>query len=298
MRRLILNADDFGLTRGINRAVAELHDSGALTSATLMAAGPAFTDAVAIAIARPTLGIGCHIVLVDGSPVSPPNEIPTLLGADGRNFRTSLLHFLRDLYTNKISLAEVEREAAAQIQKLQQAGIAVTHIDTHKHLHIFPRITTALLSAATRCGIRAIRNPFEQSWSRRLSDAHRLRSLEVAALHSLRNKFHQQLAFRNHTVHTTSGTIGIAVTGTLTAASLRAMFAAMPPGTWELVCHPGYNDADLDRVRTRLRSSRETERIALLTEIPQLIKNHSRIELIHYGKILSEDGSVTNGAAQ
>src|ERR1700729_307855 len=70
--RLILNADDFGLTAGINRAIGELHAAGALTSATLMANGPAFDDAVRVASAHPTLGVGCHVVLTDGAPVSPP----------------------------------------------------------------------------------------------------------------------------------------------------------------------------------------------------------------------------------
>src|SRR5215472_9391252 len=85
--RLIINADDFGLTCGINRAIAELHEAGAITSATLMATGPAFDDAVALALARPSLGVGCHIMLVDGTPVSDPATIPTLLGPDRRTFR-------------------------------------------------------------------------------------------------------------------------------------------------------------------------------------------------------------------
>src|SRR5271154_4644382 len=82
--RLIINADDFGLTPGINRAIAELHQAGALTSTTLMATGPAFDDAVVMARANPTLGVGCHIVLTDGVPVSPPQTVPTLLGPDGK----------------------------------------------------------------------------------------------------------------------------------------------------------------------------------------------------------------------
>src|ERR1700744_6112728 len=91
--RLIINADDFGLTRGVNRAIAELHDAGVITSATLMANGAAFDDAVATARARPTLAIGCHIVLVDGTPVSDPATIPTLLGPDRRTFHNSLAKF-------------------------------------------------------------------------------------------------------------------------------------------------------------------------------------------------------------
>src|SRR5947208_962069 len=101
--RLILNADDFGLTPGINRAVAELHAAGALTSATLMANGPAFDDAVAIAHANPTLGVGCHIVLTDGTPVSPPETIPTLLSPDGKTFRPSLSDFFLAVLRGKVS---------------------------------------------------------------------------------------------------------------------------------------------------------------------------------------------------
>src|SRR6202142_1037144 len=97
--RLILNADDFGLTRGINRAIAELHEAAALTSATLMANGPAFDAAVTIAHAHPNLGVGCHIVLTDGVPLSPPHTIPTLLGRDNRSFRPSLLSFLLAVLT-------------------------------------------------------------------------------------------------------------------------------------------------------------------------------------------------------
>src|ERR1700760_2157932 len=100
--RLIINADDFGLTPGVNRAIAELHQARALTSATLMATGSAFDDAVAIAHANPALGVGCHIVLTDGAPVSPPQSIPTLIGADGRNLRPSLVDFVQALLRGTI----------------------------------------------------------------------------------------------------------------------------------------------------------------------------------------------------
>src|SRR6202453_1019094 len=93
--RLIINADDFGLTRGVNRAIAELHQAKALTSATLMATGAAFDDAVALAHANPALGVGCHVTLTDGIPVSSPQSIPTLLGPNGKNFRSSLSNFVQ-----------------------------------------------------------------------------------------------------------------------------------------------------------------------------------------------------------
>jgi predicted glycoside hydrolase/deacetylase ChbG (UPF0249 family) len=263
-----------------------------------MAGGAAFVDAVAIAKQRPALGVGCHIVLVDGTPASPASEIPTLLGPDGKNFRPSLINFVRDLLLGLIKEDEIEREAIAQIQKLQNAGLTVTHLDTHKHTHIFLRVLRPLLRAAAQCGIGCIRNPFEERWSKRLSDTRWLRMLEVSGLRPLRKYFQNQPAIRNSTILTSNGSVGIAVTGTLNAAALRRIFEKMPPGTWELVCHPGYNNADLDRIQTRLRGSRETERSALLAEIPQLVKNHPEIELIHYGdlcrtenaKIIAADG--------
>ena len=131
-----------------------------------MAAGPAFDDAVAVAQAHPMLGVGCHIVLTDGVPVSTPESIPSLIGADRKSFRPSLSDFLLALFLGHIREEEVAREAQAQIsEKLQRAGIAVTHIDTHKHTHMFPSIARPLLQVAERCGVRAIRNPFEPAWA-------------------------------------------------------------------------------------------------------------------------------------
>ncbi len=278
--RLIINADDFGLTSGINRAIAELHRAGVLTSATLMANGPAFEDAVAVAKSLPALGVGCHIVLVDGSPVSPPSRIPTLLGPDHRSFRASLGHFVRDLLLGRIDEAEIAIEAAVQIQKLESAGVAITHVDTHKHTHLFPQVARPLLRLTS---LPAIRNPFEPAFARRVSFAPLLRRLQTSALSCLKPAF-QKLG---QNTPTTNGTIGIAATGTLTAASLERLLAILPAtGTYELCCHPGYNDADLDHVTTRLRAHRDTEREALLTQIPRAV---SPTQLIHYGNLRTLD---------
>jgi predicted glycoside hydrolase/deacetylase ChbG (UPF0249 family) len=281
---LILNADDFGLTPGINRAIAELHAARALTSATLMANGPAFNDAVRIAHANPTLGVGCHIVLTDGTPLSPTETIPTLLGPDRQTFRSSLGDFFLSVLRGKIDEADIEREATAQITRLQTAGIHPTHIDTHKHTHILPTIACPLLRIAERHNIRAIRNPFERNWSLRIGRSNRMRYIQVALMTLLRPTFLALPQIRSGTVLTTNGTIGVSATGRLDAHALRKALANLPPGLWEVVCHPGYNDADLDTITTRLRDSRETERQALL-EIFTNIPNPSRPQLIHYGSI-------------
>jgi predicted glycoside hydrolase/deacetylase ChbG (UPF0249 family) len=284
-KQLIVNADDFGLTAGINRAVEELHRAGALTSATLMANGPAFDDAVAIARTNPTLAVGCHIVLTDGIPVSHPADIPTLLGPDGKTFRASLTDFLLAVLRGRVSEKDIARESHAQITKLQRAGIDVTHVDTHKHTHILPRIARPLLCIAERAQIGAIRNPFEERWSLSLGHSEPLRRLEVRLLHPLRKRFYALPQIKSGAVATTDGTVGISATGRLDHDALASILQNMPEGTWELVTHPGYNDRDLDTVTTRLRATREIERAALLAAF----SNSSRIpkppELIHYGAL-------------
>ena len=287
--RLILNADDFGLTRGINRAIAELHAAGALHSATLMAGGAAFDDAIRIAQTHPALGVGCHVVLTDGVPVSRPETIRTLLGPDGKSFRSSLRDFFVAALAGRISEEEIAREATAQIERIQRNGVAVTHLDTHKHTHILPRVARPLLAVAERAGIAAIRNPFEPPWSVALGRSPMLRRLQLRSLRHLRPRFMALPQIQSGSVVTTEGTLGISATGQLNATTLRAMLDAMPGGLWEMVCHPGYNDGDLDAITTRLRSTREVERAALLdafartfTEQADVPSHLPRAQLINY----------------
>jgi predicted glycoside hydrolase/deacetylase ChbG (UPF0249 family) len=284
--QIILNADDFGLTHGINRAIGELHSAGVLTSATLMANGAAFDDAVEIARAHPALGVGCHIVLTDGAPVSPPGSIRSLIGADGINFRPSLVDFVQALLLGRINEEEVAREALAQIEKLQGAGIHPTHIDTHKHTHLFPSIARPLLQVAEHCGIRAIRNPFEPEWSLALNHGGRARRLAVRLVGLLRPRFEAHARIRDRRVLTTDGTVAISATGQLNAATLGEILRALPlSGIYELCCHPGYNDGELDRVATRLRAHREVEREALLAELPRALGAVNSPSLDHYGSL-------------
>jgi predicted glycoside hydrolase/deacetylase ChbG (UPF0249 family) len=289
--RLILNADDFGLTPGINRAIGELHSAGVLPSATLMANGPAFDDAVAVAHAYPTLGVGCHLVLTDGTPVSSPETIPSLIGPDGKSFRPSLVDFLRALFLGRIREEDVAREALAQIQKLQQAGIRITHIDTHKHTHLFPAICRPLLEVADRASIYAVRNPFEPQFSLALNQGSTTRRLAIKLINRLRPRFDAALHAHQGRILSTDGTVAISATGNLNAASLAQVLRALPQtGTYELCCHPGYNDRDLDQVTTRLRAHRDAEREALLSEVPRILAAPDAPRLIHYGDLGASAG--------
>ena len=115
MSRLIINADDFGLTAGVNRAIRELHAAGALTSASLMARAGATAEAIAIARATPTLGVGCHVVLVDGEPVLPAEQVPSLVNRRTGRFAVGMSTFLRRLLTGRIDAVEMQAEAEVPV---------------------------------------------------------------------------------------------------------------------------------------------------------------------------------------
>jgi predicted glycoside hydrolase/deacetylase ChbG (UPF0249 family) len=283
-RRLIINADDFGLTEGVNRAVLELNAAEVLPSATLMATGRAFREAVHSAFVQTSLGVGCHVVLVDGRPELHPAELPTL-APEGR-LRSSLTSFMVDLFGGRIASREIEREAVAQIQQLQSAGITVTHLDTHKHTHMFPRVLGPLIRAARACNVPAIRNPFEPDWSLRLTEkAPPTRRLQVRTLRLFREQFLRSV--RAARLRTTDGTLGVLATGTFDAAYVLRLLRNMPPGTWELVCHPGYVDGALRRAGTRLVTTRDTERLALLEALEKPPAGLPPIDLMHYGEFTS-----------
>src|SRR5215469_5830931 len=143
MKQLILNADDFGLTRGVNEGIIKAHREGVLTSSTLMAGAAAFDHAVALAKQNPQLGIGCHLVLVGGKAVSQPGDIPSLAFHDG-SLPDSLGTFVARLSSGMIRAKEIERELRAQVAKIRAAGIEPTHLDTHKHTHAHPVVMNAV----------------------------------------------------------------------------------------------------------------------------------------------------------
>ena len=152
---------------------------------------------------------------------------------------------------------------------MQSSGITVSHIDTHKHLHMFPQVLAPLLRAARQCGVGAVRNPFEPMWSLQATrGGGALRRAEVFALRTYRRTFLSLV--REHGLQTTDGAAGVLATGSLDAAALRLLLKAMPAGTWELVCHPAYVDEALSQAHTRLVGAREIEREALLAEIPKM----------------------------
>ena len=287
MRRLIINADDFGLTAGVNRAIVEAHENGVVSSATLMANGRAFGQAVSLAQSTPGLGVGCHVVLVDGAPLLPQTQVHSLLDGSGNSagdarFREGISKFGALAMLGRLAADEIEAEATAQIRKLQASGIPVTHLDSHKHTHLFPRVLRPLLQAAQRCGVRAIRNPFERIQGSQLAASPSLwrRWAEVGVLRGFARQFRE--AVQQAGIATTDGTLAIVATGTLNDRLLRLMVENLPEGTWELVCHPGYNDADLQGIQTRLRESHEQELRILTSQSTRDLLAANGVEMVSF----------------
>jgi chitin disaccharide deacetylase len=286
VRRLIINADDFGYTSGVNRAIVEAHSRGVVTSSTLMATGAAFAGAVESAKNLPRLGIGCHILLIDGEPVLPSEHISSLTRPNGSGrFRDRLSTFAVRALSGRMNPEEIEAEASAQIGKLQAAGIAVSHFDAHKHIHLFPKILRPLLRAAAACNVRAVRNPFGPRLplrSRQLFARPNFltRCAELRVLNRFAENF--RAAVDREGFHTPDGTLGIEVTGALDEKLFHAIARSIPEGTWEFVCHPGYNDADLQSASTRLRESRETELRVLTLPAARAVLAGEGVELISY----------------
>jgi predicted glycoside hydrolase/deacetylase ChbG (UPF0249 family) len=274
VRRLIVNADDFGMTAGINRGIAEAQQHGIVTSATLMANSRAFEEAAAMARSLAGNGshfsVGCHVVLLDGEPLLPAERVGSLLqpGANnGSHFRFKLSDFVLASFRGKLRPDEIEAEAGAQMERLQAAGVEPSHFDTHKHAHMFPAVLRPLLRAARARNVPAVRNPFGQVWPLPLGDVLRCHQLwkRFAQLNTLRSfaaKFREEV--KAHGLRTTDGSLAVLVTGILDLKLFSKIVDNIPEGTWEFVCHPGYNDAELATVRTRLRKSR-TQELELLT---------------------------------
>ena len=288
MRQLIVNADDLGLTVGVNRAVREAHVDGIVTSATLMASGAAFEDAVELARSVPRLSVGCHVVLVDGAPVSEHGSIQTLLAnrsAQPGRFYSRVSAVAARTVFGRLDPDELVSEIVAQVRKIQAAGVQVTHLDTHKHTHIFPQILRALVKAARICGVPAVRNPFVPARSLRQRQFSRRPGLwkryaQVKMLRSFATQFHDRM--KRAGLATPDGIVGVIETGSFDDSLLRQALANLPEGTLELVCHPGYDDAELREAHTRLLASRDQERRLLTSpELRQFLDNQG-IRMISY----------------
>lgn len=154
---LVVNADDYGLTRGISRGILEAHRHGVVTSTSVLAVGPAYDEAVRWLDDAPDLGIGAHLAVVgEDPPLLSASEVPTLFDPRGRLW-LSWRQFLPRAALGRIDPADVAREFAAQVDRLQGDGLVLDHLDTHQHLHLWPAVRDVLLDLGERVQVRSVR---------------------------------------------------------------------------------------------------------------------------------------------
>jgi chitin disaccharide deacetylase len=282
--QLILNADDFGLTRGVNEGILRAHREGILTSTTLMANGEAFDHAVELARTAPALGVGCHLVLIGGKPVAAPREVASLVDGEG-NLPRSLQSLVRRVTSGSIRPADIEVELRAQIEKIRAAGITPTHLDTHKHSHAHPRVFAALARVAKELGIHRVRRPIEslrRSWSLggRAGPAQLIAASAVRAVAPRFNSIAKKYGLRSP-----DHFLGLALTGHLGAEPLRQLIEGLPAGCCEIMLHPGICDSDLERTGTRLLRQREAEMNALMDAGVKHVVAARGIDLVNFAAL-------------
>ena len=293
LRNLIVNADDLGWTESVNRGIAEAHRHGIVTSASLLANGQAFASGVELARTTPALGLGVHLNLSDGEPVSGRESAKTLVNARGE-FEATPESLLLRLARRATLLDAVEREWDAQIRKVRDAGIAPAHVDGHRHVHMLPGLFEIAVRLAKKHGIGAIRISHEESSLRVALAAGRQQRGAVVMKQGMQARGLKLIArdARELAEHAGLATAdyfcGIAQTGELTREGVTRLLEVLPEGTTELMCHPGYADDALVKSATRLKVSRQTE-LAILTDttIRNLVASRG-IRLVDYAFIAEE----------
>jgi predicted glycoside hydrolase/deacetylase ChbG (UPF0249 family) len=293
LRNLIVNADDLGWTEGVNRGIAETHRHGIVTSASLLANGSAFASGVEFARSTPGLGVGVHLNLSDGEPVAERELVTTLLNDRGELEGRPEGLLLR-LARRSVLLNEIEQEWDAQIQKVRDSGIEPTHLDGHRHVQMLPGLFEIALRLAKRYGIAAVRISHEESSLRAALSAGAKQKGTVVMKQGVQARGLKLLApdareqAERAGIAATDYFCGIAHTGELTREGVLRLLELLPDGTTELMCHPGYVDAQLAKSATRLQASRQAEvEILTDTEIRNLVASQG-IRLIDYGFVAQE----------
>jgi hopanoid biosynthesis associated protein HpnK len=243
LKQLIVNADDLGLTPGVNRGIVRAFQEGIVTSTSLLVTGSAFEDAVALVRQSPELDVGLHLTLVEEQAVLGSEVLTTLLDEKGCFPQTSA-EFFKRAFLGRISWDEVEREIAAQIARFQETGLRLSHVDSHQHLHMFPpifRILRRLTRTMHNVWIRNSAGPWRKSpgvstwrWVQKLG-----LNLSCLSARSFAGGRLPQMP---------DGMLGFDVSGCLTRFALEQILQEIPDGLYELICHPGEDDAD---TRTR-----------------------------------------------
>jgi hopanoid biosynthesis associated protein HpnK len=280
-RRVIVNADDFGLCEGVNKAVAQAHADGVLTSATIMANMPAAAQAVEIARQLPTLGVGVHLNLTEGKPLSQEAGLGGLLNSDGK-FACSTMRLAFFSLAGPGRRNALRTELAAQIQWVIDNGLRPSHLDSHRHFHAFPPLFSVICQLARRFEIPAVRFAMEPPEVSKIpwplpAEGGKNKAAFVRAMAKVN-------LLQNRDFLRTDGMLGIAHVGRIDVNFFRAAALYNSAHTTEIMTHPGLVDG-LDAEETRLVGQRKAELDALCSEKTKQLLKDAGIELVHYGQL-------------
>ena len=273
MKWLIVNADDFGISSKRNAGIIEAHRRGIVTSASLMAYAPAFREALKYAKACPTLDLGVHLNLSEGEPVVLGHK--TLVGPDGKFWGKQEAR--RRARENLLNLGEIEREADAQIDVLQQTGLKFTHLDGHQHIHIFGAVPDPVSRAASKRGIRHFRCPADK-----IRPPVEISPEKMARLEEYRTAAHRATEdYGGMRMRCTEHVVGIGLSGYLSLENLITAIKQLPDGLTELMTHPGYADAPSGFSGP----DREIELRALTDPRIKILLRQLQVELTSFAKL-------------
>lgn len=235
MKKLIITADDFGLDRAVNDAVEAGHSRGVLTAASLMVTGAAAEDAVARAKRLPRLGVGLHLVLVDGTPALPPGQIPDLVDGSGKFPKNAVATGIR-IFCSGAARRQATAEIRAQLEAFRSTGLPLDHVNAHHHFHLHPVVQRVLIELAPEFGIKAVRVPFEPRQAAAQADGRRAwfaaGILEAQFALLLRRRLDAAgIAHNDHI-------FGLADSGAMTSERVRRYLEVLPEGVSEIYLHP------------------------------------------------------------
>ena len=283
-KQLIINADDFGINPAVNEAVHKAATEGILTSTSLMAGGDAFDEAVEMARSMPSLGIGIHLTLVGGiKPVLPPSEVPSLTWDNGVFCHDYGKLIVRDL-EGKISLSEVYAEWDAQIQKIMNTGLPVTHMDGHQHMHMWPHFYPIARDLAKKYHISCMRVPDEDVLFG-MKDGHIIRWAAKNGL-SLLSRMHRPDLKKNH-IRTNDHFFGMLYGGHLSPERFAKFILQTKPGITEIMCHPSADTRAMEDT-FHWGYHGEDELAGLLADINRELIEKKQISLISYRDVREE----------
>jgi hopanoid biosynthesis associated protein HpnK len=233
---LVITADDFGLAEEVNEAVEAAHRKGVLSAASLMVSGPAAGHAVTLAKRMPALRVGLHLTLLDGAPASPPREIPAIVDGQGR-LRADMVTLAIDLALHAETRRQLRREIDMQFAAFRRTGLALDHVNAHKHFHVHPLIMGEILAACRDYAAPALRVPREPTSV--------LKSIETSvSSQAIMAPWVALLRWRARRAGLIApdAVFGLRWSGQMTAQRLAALFPRLTGGLVEIYTHPATSD--------------------------------------------------------